>query len=400
MALDTSAQRQTYLTLIKKLVLRLKEGLNSSQRHKVDEGHPILYRSFLKQLGELYMNHLNEDANAARRSTILQTMVLIRNYLADSVGFLTCNKDYGKILFRCLEDSYDDNRAASLGLLKLFPEEVLDLDQYSVIQSIWKDILQKCHDVNPAQANSSGFLLLYLLQASKFKRVLGENIGNVKMATIDFFASFLRKQIEVAKEDLQLAAGTAPMYGALFCLRTVVETLDQSKEGGEELDIQRINILTDSCFLISDIINVVLCSDTPEGLTFAGESDAQKLLLCAWRSSKEVSLLLGAIINLLPKDGKLTEGIVAKVETITNFFVKLLELTKHRGAFEQAYIGFCTVCSYMWSSGDHKLRSRIEELLRKTLSAIWGNSTDLCVTRRSAGLPFLIQAVVSSGKNW
>ena len=396
MALETSAQRQTFLTLMKKFVFRMREGLDSSKRHNVDENHSLMYQTFIVQIGRLYMNHLNEDANAARRSTILQTMILFKNNLKDFLGFLRSDKRYGKILFCCLEDSYDDNRQSALALLKMFPEETLGLDQDHVLQSLWKDCLRKCRDVNPAQANSSGFLLLYLLQASKFKGILGTDVANVKISTIHFFLAFLGDQIELARSDLQLAANTAPLYGVLFCIRTVIESSDRSTFTVD--DNPWIQDLVEKCLAISELINVVLCSDTPEGLTFTGESDSQKLLLCAWRSSKEVSLLLGAVINLLPKGGSLPDDMLPRVQTITDFFVKLLELTKHRGAFEQAYIGFCTVCSYLWSSGDPRLLARIEDLLKNTLSAIWDNSANLCVTRRSAGLPFLIQAVVSTGK--
>lgn len=65
---------------------------------------------------------------------------------------------------------------------------------------------------------------------------------------------------------------------------------------------------------------------------------AQLLLLCAWRSSKEVSLLIGDLCTF-ETDQCSNVKLNLNYEEITNmskFFSKILETIKHRGAFEQA----------------------------------------------------------------
>ncbi len=66
----------------------------------------------------------------------------------------------------------------------------------------------------------------------------------------------------------------------------------------------------------------------------------------------------------------------------------------HRGAFEQAFVGFSVVCDFMWRSAVRKFQSYLSDLLDQTLGAI--GDGEFLATRRSAGVPYLIQAIVST----
>lgn len=76
---------------------------------------------------------------------------------------------------------------------------------------------------------------------------------------------------------------------------------------------------------------------------------AQALLVFAWRNVKEIALLLG---NIAAKATSYEGNIeLVKSETllkIGDFFVDLFIQTKHRGVFEQAYLGFCKLCEGFW----------------------------------------------------
>jgi Uncharacterized conserved protein len=66
--------------------------------------------------------------------------------------------------------------------------------------------------------------------------------------------------------------------------------------------------------------------------------------------------------------------------------------TKHRGAFEQAYVGFCALCSRLWRHPSARLHRLPQQWLQQIMEAItWGRGAKLCATRRSAGLPFMVQ---------
>jgi hypothetical protein len=59
-----------------------------------------------------------------------------------------------------------------------------------------------------------------------------------------------------------------------------------------------------------------------------------------------------------------------QVRDISDFFVRLLGSTVHRGAFEQAFIGFSAACDFMWRSSDRRFHTHLTDLLHRTLDAI------------------------------
>lgn len=74
--------------------------------------------------------------------------------------------------------------------------------------------------------------------------------------------------------------------------------------------------------------------------------------------------------------------------------VLLLCETKHRGAFEQAYVGFYQVCTRLWRLTNTTLNALPIHWLYDILIGITGSMpgySKLCATRRSAGVPFMIQ---------
>lgn len=79
---------------------------------------------------------------------------------------------------------------------------------------------------------------------------------------------------------------------------------------------------------------------------------AQALLVFAWRNVKEVALLLGDIaarVTACEDKIKLVEDEV--LLKIGEFFIDLFVRTKHRGVFEQAYLGFYKLCDGFWRWG-------------------------------------------------
>lgn len=70
------------------------------------------------------------------------------------------------------------------------------------------------------------------------------------------------------------------------------------------------------------------------------------ILVCGWRTAKESSLLLSDIVRISETRDilKNPEIIVQICESLT----LLLSETKHRGAFEQIFVAYSTVCSIIW----------------------------------------------------
>ena len=99
------------------------------------------------------------------------------------------------------------------------------------------------------------------------------------------------------------------------------------------------------------------------GQTKAREVSSQMLLLCAWRSVKEVSLLLGHLCTTFSSTATVNLVTVEQILEISSFLMTLLLETKHRGAFEQAYVAFCSLVSCMWRSPLPRLHGHPANLL-------------------------------------
>uniref|UniRef100_UPI00398F516E thyroid adenoma-associated protein n=1 Tax=Pristiophorus japonicus TaxID=55135 RepID=UPI00398F516E len=129
---------------------------------------------------------------------------------------------------------------------------------------------------------------------------------------------------------------------------------------------------------------------------------AQMVLVCCWRSMKEISLLLGLLCQNLPlqsapgsKDGLLT---FHQIGEIGEYFKFQLLQSRHRGAFELAYVGFVKLTEMLTSCNNRDLQKLPQRWLEEVLQEIKSSvpASKLCATRRSAGIPFYIQALVSS----
>ncbi|NXK12759.1 THADA protein, partial [Herpetotheres cachinnans] len=129
---------------------------------------------------------------------------------------------------------------------------------------------------------------------------------------------------------------------------------------------------------------------------------AQMVLVCCWRSMKEVSLLLGTLCKLLPSQATCEPAdaliTVEQVKNIGDYFKHHLLQSRHRGAFELAYAGFVQLTEMLSRCNSESLCKMPEQWLSSVLEEIKScdPSSTLCATRRSAGIPFYIQALLAS----
>ncbi|XP_070182085.1 tRNA (32-2'-O)-methyltransferase regulator THADA-like [Littorina saxatilis] len=234
-------------------------------------------------------------------------------------------------------------------------------------------------------------------------------------------------QISVAQTSLILAAANRPIYPTLHCVRYILDGLDfrTLEESQKPLWSKSMDCLLQLCLLVAKIVSPVVQNSSPEGnvpeeavlgpglkfdLGLMAEVEESRqtvslmpeyLIVCCWRSIKEVSLLLGQLSQNVPitRPG-LSQGLFSlqQVEEIGRFFKHQLMESLHRGAFELAYAGFVMMCQMLWKSPWSDLQTLPRRWLEEVMSAITspGETSSLCATRRSAGVPFFIQAIVAT----
>ncbi|XP_014738632.1 PREDICTED: thyroid adenoma-associated protein isoform X1 [Sturnus vulgaris] len=285
------------------------------------------------------------------------------------------------------------------------------------------------------------------------------------LAVIKLLLANVEEEIFQAKKSLLQAAASFPMYGRVHCITGALQQLpfkDLTLVSEWKEIVTRLILMS---YSLSAVVSPVVQSSSPEGLIpmdsdpeSAGrlqmilheiqpqdtndyfmqakilkehckeESEkltdqmptknicmemrgkdrqacdvtAQMVLVCCWRSMKEVSLLLGTLCKLLPShttsepsDGLIT---VEQVKNIGDYFKHHLLQSRHRGAFELAYAGFVQLTEMLSRCNNESLHKMPERWLSSVLEEIKScdPSSSLCATRRSAGIPFYIQALLAS----
>ncbi|XP_035827600.1 thyroid adenoma-associated protein homolog isoform X2 [Aplysia californica] len=272
-----------------------------------------------------------------------------------------------------------------------------------------------------------------------------------KLFLLPVLVSLLNDQIAVAQHSLITAAANRPMYPTLHCIRFILHELDFRTLTPEMLPSVRdfIASLIHSCLNLSTVVSPVVQNSSPEGnvpedailgpgLNVGGalpiaedlskdslstpslpnleqsvelsralvESMPEYLVVCCWRSIKEVSLTLGKMCLQIPvtlilekeKEGSLSLLTLDQVLTIGDHFTQQLLESIHRGAFELAYAGFQLLCQMLWSHPAPAFHQLPAQWLSQVMADIQSKDPNsrLCSTRRSAGVPFFVQAIASS----
>ncbi|XP_049927427.1 thyroid adenoma-associated protein [Epinephelus moara] len=281
------------------------------------------------------------------------------------------------------------------------------------------------------------------------------------LAVIQFLLHCLQLEVSKAESSLLQAAASYPLYGRAHCITAVLQHLNTESLSQTEQWRHLVSELIAVCYRMSDVVSPVVQSSSPEGLipmdtdseasaglqrilqeiqprdtndfftsareleTHHGEDHtqtqtahtpslntggegyrvtAQMVLVCCWRSMKEVAMLLGQLCQSLPlhytNDTHTHPGLITEeqVEGVGLYFRQQLLQSRHRGAFELAYVGFVRLTDMLCRSGSQALQQLPARWLSEVLEEVKSSdpSSKLCATRRSAGIPFYIQALLSS----
>jgi len=133
----------------------------------------------------------------------------------------------------------------------------------------------------------------------------------------------------------------------------------------------------------------------PENSHVVRSMNAQRLLVCSWRSMRDICLLLSEVIGVVAVEGESSENVMTfdQVKTIGDHLLFLLKNVMHRGVFEQVFTGFKQLAHRLFKSTSNELNALPEKWLNDALDEELISTK--CITRRSAGLPFIFQALLS-----
>ncbi|CAH2041202.1 unnamed protein product, partial [Iphiclides podalirius] len=429
LALSANAQqpdaRQQTLALIKKFVRRLEDSYKVLRRQKLESGY---YLAFVDDLRGMCYGFLIPGVNYGRRHVSLQVLVWCEN--ATFEGYRrTWKPEYVLRLMMHLEDSYESNKSFALEILNLCPVELIESQKCSVGLELG-EIFRLASSLKPTDCVSAAYKMKLMRNRLPEDILQGRSIDSpegVSFALLSDLMALVREQLSVCRRSVVLGARGASMYGALHCALPRAGHARRPDARWSTL----VEEVVGTCAEVNAAVACVVNNSSPEGhlpmdstgvliydhgnsanvtLEDGRPVTAQMVLLCAWRSVKEVSLVLGSISSRLSIRGEGQEHGTLSVRQMVlmgEHFTRLLAETKHRGAFEQAYVGFTKLLSRLWRCRRAELHGLPLVWLRALLRQVGGGAgaggggegavtSRLCPTRRSAGLPFMIQALVAT----
>ncbi|RDD43254.1 Thyroid adenoma-associated protein-like protein [Trichoplax sp. H2] len=453
---DSTSFRQRFIASSKKLIVRLKESARTMIMQQLSSKNDNIksqlerklnhYKVFLNWLWKFCITSLYPTASIIRRSTaiaLLQIIVEILNTKDIGRDCKTFNPliitlEETEILLDSLTDTYEIVKQAAYKILMTLPVDDLGLTDQRRIQALSNKIINLAKSFKPANHTAAGYLLLLLLNRystkCKFNLALEyyDHTDSVReedqriiatLFTIKQFVAWIKDCLKVAKSNLLQAVTKSAIHGYLHCIRCCLKNLTGGMTGNY-LSIWReiLTSILDNCYNLSDIVTPFVAHTSPEGYlpvellieddnlqaspVSLSENESYKEIITpqvlasyCWRSMKEVFLILGSISQLsrYSMEHQLRLEISPEqAKKIGEFLKAQLCIVKHVGVFELCYNGFVSYCDMLWSCRSFKLSPSlwIDELLKDLNTC--NLSKDLCSTRRSAGLPFFIKAILTT----
>ncbi|XP_053689382.1 thyroid adenoma-associated protein homolog [Sabethes cyaneus] len=448
--------RQKITCYMKNALNRLKSGFLSIIKKSDTDGKSHYYYDFVKKLHHFCIDNLFDGANYSRRTISLQILIQllqIASYIFyDEQSSSMWNEQQIQTLLEALNDSYEANKVHCMSVLLYCPKSYFEKCERLINYETTKMLMTS---VKPNDTLSAAYYLEYLcfvntyIEAPTVCQGPFSIIQTKVYKTLVWCERILQHGLHIAQASLLRAARENPMFGSLACIRHLLNKIDLKEVAKCKLWVAFVSNLVLTCRQLTKIVSVVVNNSSPEGHLpndfsevetyglddedvemHSGDEDVpegisnlkttpQMVLLCSWRTIKEISLILGDIVFKTPTS-KSSKSIVNEndedynrliscdlIMEIGSYFTELLAETKHRGAFEQAYIGFSKLCIRLWGSQHDEQHQLPMKWLQEMLTIIDSDShndncsTDtkavkICSTRRSAGIPYMMQAIITS----
>ncbi|XP_065076317.1 tRNA (32-2'-O)-methyltransferase regulator THADA, partial [Ochlerotatus camptorhynchus] len=452
--------RQKITCYMKNALNRLKSGFLSIIKKSDIDGKSHYYYDFVKRLHHFCIDNLFVGANYSRRTISFQVLIQllqISSYIFyDDENSNMWNEQQVHSLLRSLNDSYEANKVYCMNVLLYCPKDYFGNFNYLINYDVAKALMTS---IKPNDTLSAAYYLEYLCFVNtdiQPPSVTDEPLSTIQPkvhSTLLWCEKILQQSLVLAKASLIRAARENPMFGSLACIRHLLSKLDFKEISKCYYWAKFITKLVMTCRELTQVVSIVVNNASPEGhlpndfstienygfeedvemqsigtssdLEITDESDVflkttpQMVLLSAWRTIKEVSLIIGDVVFRSPIIKNQHFIVSETADDHTNFltcdriieigshFTQLLSETKHRGAFEQAYVGFSKLCIRLWGSQLAELHQLPMKWLHEMINVINSdgsnengdtnlNPNKICSTRRSAGIPYMMQALITS----
>ncbi|KAI9043885.1 THADA/TRM732 family protein [Aspergillus affinis] len=438
--------RGEILSIIRKLIPRLKGGIMSSEQNwaevmaSANKKQPPNYarddpetQACLAEYLEFLKTDLQPTASYPRHITSLKTLILLLESGLDArfEGSIVSKNEGNftkwrfnvevfepsllRLLVDLLLDPFEEVRARSLSIVNLFPRNLLLGDGIQLGSSA-SDKAQLLSALSTAEqmasrtsradyADTVARLYHILFCAAQRSTSGASQWWETKTGVVDTILKRLEAKLSLSGAIVKYHLRDAPLHGHVSALRYIVAMTDfhilisdpesPNPENWRSTHARIVFV----CDKIWNEVKPVLCIDSPEGHSdepAEGLSVGPKdILSYSWRALRESSLLLHATLANSTYGPQGLSGLTYEdYEKIgTTSFTQLAEL-RHRGAFSTVSQTFATCCLRCGQSGNAEISELPNRWYQDARKIIFEAASKL--TRRSAGLPALITGIVSA----
>ena len=315
-----------------------------------------------------------------------------------AVGFVFSMDIYNPALMRLvidnIMDNFEDIRSHSTEVISMAP---LSLDDYIHMTLLQSRALAMLGDIKGKEVDSGArfFKFSFSYYQSKNDLIKCEKIILLLLDRID--TSLLE-----AKRDIATACISYSIQGYFAAFKFIFEIMDYKKCSEILVSNNVVDRLIEQSGDIWNLVKMVLQHDSPEGYLldefeskYTAEQEAmygkgtQVISSYAWRSVKESTSMIDSMLTV--KNSPITDHNIMQVGPL---LLEQLATIRHRGAFSAVYPTFISCCTFCKTR--EALKSIPEKWLHENLNLIQTRSK--YITRRSAGIPYLLTAILSSDK--
>ncbi|KAF9108100.1 hypothetical protein BGX29_003296 [Mortierella sp. GBA35] len=352
------------------------------------------------------------------------------------------SEEHTKILLGCLLNPFDHCREQALEILMNFEAPFEGYHTKESVDGLIRWGLDWLKSTRAGESDSGGLVLKIIFV--KYAIELGWDIGlpyegseelkDVKFAAytgnpaVDFtmrLQNLLRVQLERARLNQLDAAYHHPVHGTLIGLRYLFSSIDYAsplvtnhRPLWQAVHADMMTLVESVCAVVMGVlsnpspegnipatftemeesIDAVISSSGGDEFEQSGGPNHQVILSYCWRAIKESSSLMELVLSkaTLGSSALKTDGILEPnaLDRAGSLFRRLLTTIRHPGAFSSVFPAYISLCTRLLNSEDSALAALPRAWLEENLDSILSDS--ISVTRRSAGLPLCILAIVNA----
>ncbi|KAI8821746.1 putative death-receptor fusion protein-domain-containing protein [Fimicolochytrium jonesii] len=339
-------------------------------------------------------------------------------------------------------DTFTPNRERAYALLVRLPSPLPGYEDAEAAGELVRTGVEWVASVKSHQSDTGAMVVKLVFE--KYVKALGWRLSLTRVGemtdtgshdpTIFFvrqLVGLLTHNIAIAKRNLYQSATAYPMHGLFRALHNILSEIPWASPTVHSHTIEWKSLVAEIWELVSTACEAVLaiCADeSPEGnlpASFADmqknmedviaeaeaddeeeeegdtkKSDAQLMLYACFHTIKETSAVTQAVVCRAPLPKSMGEEDNAtavltydQIESAGNLLRTLLGSIRHRGAFSAVHTSFASLCATLLSSNQSQLIHLPEAWLKHFLAQVV--SVDTSITRRSAGLPLGVLAVIT-----